>query len=128
MTVWAYFFVLFFSSFFLVGLNRQRSEMHIIDLDKTAVALEKALHLIRGVVDARGTILFVNTRPQVRIYESTCILVSVCVCTCESQSFGLQCVDVLPFDTILLLSCLHLLPLTIRVCVCVCASIVTIAV
>lgn len=49
------------------GLSRrQRSDMHIIDLDQTALAMEKALHLIRGVVDARGSILFVNTRSQVR--------------------------------------------------------------
>ena len=39
--------------------------MHVIDLDKTATALEKALHMIRGVVEARGSILFVNTRSQV---------------------------------------------------------------
>lgn len=43
----------------------QRAGMHVIDLDKTAVALEKALHMIRGVVEAKGTILFVNTRSQV---------------------------------------------------------------
>ncbi len=42
----------------------KRNGIHIIDLEKTAIMLDKACAFIRGVVAEGGTILFVGTKKQ----------------------------------------------------------------
>eukprot|EP00041_Stephanoeca_diplocostata_P014235 m.256315 g.256315 ORF g.256315 m.256315 type:complete len:276 (-) comp19630_c0_seq1:91-918(-) len=44
-----------------------RAGIHIIDLDETVFALQKALKVIRQTVAADGSILFVNTRSQFEV-------------------------------------------------------------
>ncbi|MFA5871259.1 MAG: 30S ribosomal protein S2 [Parcubacteria group bacterium] len=43
-----------------------RNNIHIIDLEKTAVLFEKALDYIEGIAASGGKILFIGTKPQTR--------------------------------------------------------------
>src|SRR4030042_3820068 len=44
-----------------------KNNIHIIDLEKTLVAFQKALDFLRSVVQNGGKILFIGTKPQVRL-------------------------------------------------------------